>query len=302
MRLRVAYCVPNNWRCGLKLRSVWIGTAIAYFFTAILLAQEKPLPKPVSPPLPIPGANPPAKPDATGHVPVQAQLVNVPASGIDAFLDADALAVARIDLKDIDLKALQDWILQGVDELRKTNAEVFRAKVDVNHELTKASSWMEKLRAAALHVYAVLDIYDITADRPPFLVIPLEGRAEGKEIEAIFNNSSDSPASHPDTPIAQEIDHAVLVAVPATLERLKKLKPQPRPELSQAFEAAGKGQIHLATIPSEDARKSLESLVTNLPDELGGGSIESVTRGMKWACLAIELPPSPSMAPCPPGP
>lgn len=252
----------------MKLRSLWIGTAGALFLSVILLGQDNPLPMPVSP----------------------------APSGIDAFLDAGALAVARIDLKDIDLKGLVDWVLHAVEDLRKTHAENSRAKVDVNHELTQASQWVEKLRAAgAQHVFAVLDIYDITADRPPFLVIPLEGGADDKGIEAIFNDSGDSPASHPDAPVAQEIDHAVVVAVPATLERLKKLKPQPRPELWQAFDAAGKGQIHLATIPSEDARKTLEALATDLPDGVGGGPIETVSRGMKWICMSIDLPPSASM-------
>jgi prepilin-type processing-associated H-X9-DG protein len=199
-------------------------------------------------------------------------------------------------LKDVDFKALQDWVVQGVDELRKTDKEVVRARMDVKQELGQASAWVEKLRAAgATRLYAVLNVYDITADRPPFLVIPLEDGADAKAIQAIFNGSEASDASHPDNLVAKQIARAVVVAVPATLQKLKTLKPQARPELSRAFEAAGKGQIYLAVVPQEDARKSLESLATELPDELGGGSIEAVTRGMQWVCMAINLPPSPSM-------
>lgn len=276
-------------------KTTWTGVLAAVMFGASAVAQDKPLPKPVSPPLPVAGSASPATP---GNAPAGAPEGNLPQgreSAVATFIDKQTLAVARVDLQGVDLKALQDWVEQGVEDLRKNDKEVGRAQGDVRHELGNAAAWVERFRAAgANQLYVVVSFEDMTADRPPFLVIPLQGNADPHAIEGIFNGSG-AAAAGPDQITAREVGRAVVVAVPATFDRLKTATAAARPDLTRAFEAAGEGQLHLAVIPQEDARKTFESLAPNLPDELGGGQIQIVSRGMQWASLGIALPPNPSL-------
>jgi prepilin-type processing-associated H-X9-DG protein len=214
-------------------------------------------------------------------------------SVVARFIDNQVIGVARFDLGDVDLKALQEWIVKGVEDLRKDSKETFAAQLDVRAELQQPLEWVEKLRAAgANRMYVVVSLSDLTEDRPPFLVIPLAKGADSKAIEAIFATAGPATQPAPDAMTTAKIGDAVVVAQRPTLDRLKAAPPGDLPNLAATLDAAGKGQVRIALIPLNAARKSLESLVNDLPDEVGGGSIRIVSRGLQSASLSIGFPPS----------
>lgn len=282
----------------MKRKSIAIVLTAALLAATLASAQNQPIPKPVSPPSPNPvNATPP---DRNSNRLLPTAGAQAPARTADAdaalapFIDSQTIGALRVDLMDVDLPAIQDWISGAVDELRKTSKEVARARTDVHQELGKAFDRVEKLRSAGVdRLYMVLSLSDFPEDRPPFVVVPLRKGADGQALENALTEAFGSAGSS--APIARTLGNAVVFAAPATFVRLKTATAEQRPDLSLAFDAAGKAQIRLALIPQESARKAMESAVTNLPDELGGGSVKAVSRGLSWTSIAISLPPDPSL-------
>lgn len=92
------------------------------------------------------------------------------------------------------------------------------------------------------------------------------------------------------------IDHihgCVCVGTTETMAMVKARKAVARPELMEAIANGADAPIQFAFALSADARRVHEEVAPMLPGELGGGSIHKVTRGAKWASLAIN--PGPKM-------
>jgi prepilin-type processing-associated H-X9-DG protein len=284
-----------NWR------SVLTATVAGFLLSVSAFAQNQPLPKPVSPPLPIPGNTPAGQPDGKTSLPPSPvePATNGPADQTLApFINGQTIGVIRVDLKDLDLKAINEWTIQGVDELRKSNKEVSRGRDEVAQELGKLFDQIEKLRSAGVgRFYVIISLSDVMEDRPPAVVVPLEIGADANKVETALNETfgSGAAADTASKPVARTLGHAVVLAVPATFDSLKAATPMERPELSGAFAAAGSAQLRLALIPQERSRKEVENVAGDLPAELGGGSIKSISRGLGWMSVGISLPPSPEL-------
>lgn len=282
-------------------------TGVVLSAAAVALSQVQPLPKPVSPPPPNPGTPvqpPPAGnarqiPPPIGNVPLPA---GAPESFIAQFVDNQTIGVVRIDLNDLDLKATRDWVVQGVTDLRKTEKEVGRAQDDVGQEFDHAAGRVEKLRnAGADRVFIVFSLDDMTADHPPFAVVPLAEGRDPQPIEALFGEMfqeqgpADGQQPNAAAPMTAVIGRAVVCGATATIQRLKAATPAARPELPRAFDAGGNAQLRVALIPQEGPRKAFEEISPDLPKELGGGPIQTVSRGLQWMSVALVFPPNPSL-------
>jgi prepilin-type processing-associated H-X9-DG protein len=283
--------------------NVIFGILAGLMLYATVWGQSQPLPKPVTPPLPIPESTPKdtARPTPPSGVP--AALPATGASTVDSFLDDQTLAVVRFDLVGLDLKGMQDSILQSVDELRKTNQEVDRARSDIQEQLNKTFKKVEDFRGAgAKRVYVIISMADFLQGQPPFVVVPLDKGTDPKPIEDILNSldqvdeAADQKNAHPPDDLlrASVLRDAVVDAGPRTLERLKTLQPA-HTDADRALEAAGKAQVRMAIVAQAGARTSLEQIAPNLPPALGGGPIDPVSKGLQWVSLGVALPPSPSV-------
>ncbi len=69
------------------------------------------------------------------------------------------------------------------------------------------------------------------------------------------------------------------------------MKPDDRPELPAALEAAGDSAVQILFLPPKHYRRVLDETVSELPKELGGGSVQVFTRGILWAAMGIDLAP-----------
>ena len=284
-------------RSATRIAAAW--TLIALLGT-IAWGQVKPIPRPVSPPSPNPATPPVAAPGndrqsvpPIGDVPLPP---GAPESAIAPFVDSQTIGAIRVDLKELDLKATRDWIAQGVQELRKNETEVGRAQEDVGQEFDKLSNEVERLRRAGVdRLYWVVSLDDMMADHPPFAVVRLAAGQDPVPIEAALNSMLPTGAAGKDAPTTVVMGRTVVFGVPETIERLKTAKPAPRVELAAAFAAAGNGQIRIALIPQEGPRKAFEDISADLPKELGGGPIQTVSRGLSWMSVSIAFPPNPSL-------
>jgi hypothetical protein len=76
------------------------------------------------------------------------------------------------------------------------------------------------------------------------------------------------------------------------LERLAKQTPPKPTELADAFGAAGDGAAQVVLLLPADARRIYEEVLPTLPEELGGDSMKTYSRGLLWAALGLNTSPA----------
>jgi hypothetical protein len=204
------------------------------------------------------------------------------------YCTASTIALAHVDLKRLDLRALKEMLVHD-------------AKFDptdfADLEASVGSLVSDLLKAGARDVYAIFDLADIPDS--PFLIVPLESGADGSAIVRLL--SPGKPAVHsyggvssfwaPQWEVAEKLDKVVFSGSRAALARLRKEKPQPRAEIADAFAAAGDTAHQALFFPGRDARRVFEELVPTLPQALSGGRSTVLTRGLSWAALGASGPP-----------
>ena len=84
---------------------------------------------------------------------------------------------------------------------------------------------------------------------------------------------------------------AVVAAAPAVMERLKSMKPASRSDLAAALAAGKNAAIYIAVASHADLRRVAEETMPKLPEEVGGGSMQLVSRGLTWAALSLDITP-----------
>lgn len=220
---------------------------------------------------------------------------NDPAAQIAPFINEQTIAVVHVDAADADLDAMELW----------ANAVVSQSKLDESDR--KATSrlfhgvkqnlapWISDFKkAGGKSIWFVFTLEDFPSSPPVFVIIPIDKNADPAELKKLWGIVG--PGPHLDglksEPILQV--HGALVFGPGSsgAAPYAKIQPQPRPELSKALAAAGAGKLQLALIPSEGARKVIESMAPSLP---GGEPATVLSRGVSWGGAAMRLPPEISL-------
>jgi hypothetical protein len=137
---------------------------------------------------------------------------------------------------------------------------------------------LKDLRAAgARDVFLVFGLADLFVKGGAF-VYPLAEGADGKAIAQLLGRKGQ----------VVRTDQAVLVGDRDTVKRLAGNRPVARPELADAFAAAGDGVVQAVFVLPSDLRRVLEETMPDLPADLGGGKMKTYTRGLKWAAVGID--------------
>jgi hypothetical protein len=158
---------------------------------------------------------------------------------------------------------------------------------DAKEDLAAAKSHLARslsglLRAGVKDVYMVFTLALVPRE-PMFGVIPLPAGADEK---AIITSLPNPRAAH------LRVGDVLLVADrKEALDRVREFKPDPRPEIAAAFEAAGDTALQVLLLPPPYYRRVIEETMRELPKEIGGGPSTVLTRGALWAVAGIDLPP-----------
>ncbi len=201
------------------------------------------------------------------------------AEAVAPFVGEDAFAVARVDLA--------RWAPGETPRLALGRVIDDPGVADFAAGVDGRVASLKSLGAADLYLVASL------ADVPgyPLAVVPLTSKADGpKVVEALT-----SPGPAPRWPKAEVIRGAVVAGSAAALARLREAAPPARPELAEALDSAGDAAVSVALIPTTPQRRALGESFPSLPQALGGGPIEVVTRGIAWASLAMTTGPKPTV-------
>jgi hypothetical protein len=205
-----------------------------------------------------------------------AAAAEAPAKALAPFLDDRTVAVLHVNLAAVDVDALAARLAAA-------------GRIDVKELAAPKkglSAFLKALTGAGVkELYVVASLIDVP-DRPPFVVLRLGKGADVKALTErlrrprLFNVTN-----------FEKVGGALVGADPATCKRLRSLKPVPRPEVGQALAAAG-GVARLVVVPTTDTARVLEEVMPTLPDEVGGGSVKPLSRGLRWAALALDAPPN----------
>ena len=93
----------------------------------------------------------------------------------------------------------------------------------------------------------------------------------------------------------EKVDGAIFAGSKAALARFRTGKPAPRPEVAQAFAAAGDTAAQLLLLPTADIRRVIKEMIPTLPAAVGGGPSTTITRGFLWAAVGVDGPPTASL-------
>lgn len=117
----------------------------------------------------------------------------------------------------------------------------------------------------------------------PCLLTPIgESPPERKDLFEMLKMVYD------DTETTSEVLHGHLcVGTKTAIRQLKERKQSNRPDVGSAFAATGDAPLQFVFAPGADARKVIEEIAPSLPAELGGGSTQTLTRGLQWSALTV---------------
>jgi hypothetical protein len=201
---------------------------------------------------------------------VSAAGVRGGSSTLPRFLDDRTVAVLAFEPGKLDVEGMTAGL-----ERQLGAAQLARLRKQVSAWLTDLS------KAGAREVYVVASLADLGV---PFVVVPLDRDSDVKKLTAALK-----VLERLELAFGFEKIGAALVAGSAdTRERLREMKPAQRPDVVKAL--AGRPSARLVVVPTTDTARVLEETLPNLPEDLGGGSIRPLARGLRWLSLDLVSP------------
>jgi len=224
---------------------------------------------------------------------------NPAAKHLAPFVDEQTIAILHLDVDRLDVDALKAKAQELSAKLAPEEREQANLMLALGIPVIK-NGREAFIKAGGHHVYFVFTMSD-SLGSPGFALVPLEQGADAKTIaNLLFSGRPDGPNSvgpnqtgWPEA--AEEVNGAVVLGSRAMIKRLGERKANPPAHLEAAFASAGDSALQVIALLPDDARKVIDTLWPNLPQELGSQPTAPLTSGFNHAALAINLPPQVSL-------
>ncbi|AGA25337.1 DUF1559 domain-containing protein [Singulisphaera acidiphila] len=202
------------------------------------------------------------------------------AAAIAPFLGDEVAAVAHFDLARL-----------NVQSFVRSVAGTLADEEDISLHTKTISDWVDALRKAGTKdLFLLVDPSDLPG--VPILVVPLSDATDGRAVAKVL--AKGGPRTPGRWPNSETIRGALVAGPAAALTRIREAKPEARPDIATALTAGGNAVVQIAIVPSTTQRRAIEESMPNLPPELGGAPITALSRGLRWASLAIASDPKPA--------
>ncbi|NLS94134.1 MAG: hypothetical protein GXX96_18395 [Planctomycetaceae bacterium] len=210
------------------------------------------------------------------HTAEQATSERVAAT-ITPFLDEQTVIVAHLDLVALNI----DDAVAAIGALLGEHATT---------GIRPVSETAQRLKIAGpREAYYLLSVADMPK-YPGMIVVPLLDGSDHSGVRAVLEATAMQPGFR-----VEQIDRAMISAAPETLTRLKTLSPVSRPHLATALAAVETAPLKIVFTPPEYFRKVIEETLPELPEVIGGGPSTTLTAGLQWVAVGIELAPQPQV-------
>ena len=232
------------------------------------------------------------------------------------FISSDTVIVGRFDVSRLDMKAVEAYANKMFDEMAKElggdadnegDDEIEELPAILADEKKEMAASMNEFRqklaeftgAGGHHVYILIESGGFSGDGAPVLITPLGVGADPAKLEEMLAEMAFWDATT--TQVAGTLVTGQEEGLDALKQRVGAAGDKPAAaaagtggaDLAKAFAAAGAdAPFRLALVPGEAARKLLEEQSPTLPEELGGGDVKLVSRGVRWATLSISQKPA----------
>jgi hypothetical protein len=198
------------------------------------------------------------------------------ARALAPYLDEQTVAALRLELS-----------RPGAELVALKLAELALEPGDLADPTPRVRKWLADFKAAGgRELFLLFDLEGFPDS--PLVVAPLGPGAKGKEIAELLGSGTLLPRG-------KFVLAKGAVVGGKGAARLRGLKPEPRPYLSQAFAAAGDTSTQFLLVPTADMRRVFEEVMPDLPREIGGGPSTVLSRGVIWAAAGIEGAPKAAM-------
>ena len=198
-----------------------------------------------------------------------------PAKAIAPLIDEDTILIIHVSLTDFNLSVLLDQgEMLGLFDDRESKKR-YQHWLLVHKRFTKAGG-RELFLLAGL-----ANLPDLERE-PPTLAVPLEDGADVDKLAELLKETL------PTAEVAK-VGRFLVAAEKSDLERLRKIQPKARPELTQAFLAAGEGSIRLVFLPPPELLRAIDETLPMLPKVLGGASSKTLTKNVRWLAAGLDL-------------
>ncbi len=198
---------------------------------------------------------------------------------IAPFIDEQTIAVLHADPTRVEVGPLVDRLAELTPDIRLEHQEIKAAMTEMQNAFK---------RAGGKDLYVVVSLADIPSfeHSTPFLIVPVYEKTDPTALSEILLQTRDKRRQG--AQVAKRLGHVLFVGPRRTLDRLQQLQPDPRPELTDAFQAAGDTAVQVLLLPTDNDRRVIEEMLPELPAEIGGGPSTLLTRGLRWAAVGAN--------------
>ena len=199
---------------------------------------------------------------------------------IAPYVGDQTIAVVHIDTAGVDLAHVQKTALELMKPLKLAEAETAEATKQISAAAEAGTVWLRQFReAGGRHLYLMTALTDPPLS-PGVLIAPVDKPGDAEPL-AKFLRELD-PAR------VQIREGAVLLADKEVIDRAAAQGGKARPEAFEAMAAVADLPIRAVFAPTADMRRVVETMVPNLPKELGGGPSTTLTRGVRWLAVGAQ--------------
>lgn len=209
---------------------------------------------------------------------------------VEPCLDDTALLVAHVDFGRLDLGPVRkaiEGMFQRVDVPREHKAQVLAG---VGPAFEAANQWLAEFKkAGGAEAYLVVNASNLP-ESPLVGVIPLRA---GADVAALTRLVRPVVQGLEDELTFETRGGALVWGGKLAIARLNEIKPQARPELVSALEAAGDPGVAVRVVfaPSAQTRRVLAEMLPKLPPQLVGGVNDPMMRHVSWVGVGIATSP-----------
>ncbi|WP_425617418.1 DUF1559 domain-containing protein [Anatilimnocola sp. NA78] len=196
------------------------------------------------------------------------------------FVDAQTLAIVRIDPAKIDIAATAKLAVAFAPE--PVPPQELEAAID------RFKGFLATLAEyGGQEIFVVLSLADIP--EPPILLTLRPGANEALITSHLQKSGLIGMAK------LERLHNVLVYANESTMDRLRTLKAVARPDLATAMANNGDTAVQIALAIPTDAQRVVREMLGKLPAELGGGEGQDLLDSLQWASVAIDAPPRTSL-------
>jgi len=202
------------------------------------------------------------------------------APAVAPYIHARTAGVVHLNLARLDLEAFARWVEEQKLEPPQRPSPV-----------RQLAGLVEPLRRAGVRDVCLLVDLDQDIHELPPVVIMLEPKASTKGVATVLRGLLMMAKNVQ----LEERDGYLVVGGANTLQRLRQVKRQERPEVAKVLGGREGGVHHVLFFPPDDLRRAFDEMIPQLPAAIGGGPSRPLSHGLRWLALGVDLPPKPRL-------